>query len=522
MTVTNAANRDYAQPVFAALDGSFTEGSSGFAGSESDGLQQLDSTRTLTPTHPDAREGNVVGTARVALKGDGKAVLTLGFGATQEEAVGAAEGSLAVHYDKTFGEYKKGWKKYDDTLTKPHTEKLRGIEGDDKKRLEDAYYLNANVIKASEDKTFPGAIVASLASPSGQAVSAGDPANTYFGSYREVFARDLYESWTGLVAAGDIATARDATLFLLEKQQLPDGSFPRNSLVNGKTAPDSFGVQLDEVAFPLLMAEQLGLTDASLYADHIKPGADYLAAHGPAFGSERWEEQSGYSPSTIAAEIAGLVAAADLARANGDPVSAAIWLGVADDMQRSIKGWTVTTNGPLSPQPYFIRLSKTGDPNEAISYGVGNGGPTLDQRAVIDAGFLELVRLGELPASDPDVVRSLAIVDATIMSVTPSGPGWHRYNGDGYGDARDGRPWAPIGQDRPPVARALGRACRPLLADGDRDGRISARHGRLASGIGRSPNRTGRRPTRRAVRHGSDGRVDRLPERSMRRDLHRR
>ena len=97
------------------------------------------------------------------------------------------------------------------------------------------------MIKASEDKTFPGAIVASLASPWGQAVSAGDPANTYFGSYREVFARDLYESWTGLVAAGDLSTARAATLFLFERQQLPDGSMPRNSLVNGKVAPTRSG-----------------------------------------------------------------------------------------------------------------------------------------------------------------------------------------------------------------------------------------------------------------------------------------
>ena len=218
------------------------------------------------------------------------------------------------------------------------------------------------MLKASEDKTFPGAIVASLASPWGQAISAGDPANTYFGSYREVFARDLYEAWTGLFADGDLATARDATLFLFERQQLPDGSMPRNSLVNGKTAPDSFGTQLDEVAFPILMAQQLGLTDASLYNAHVKPAANFLIAHGPAFGSERWEEQGGFSPSTIAAEIAGLVAAADLARVNGDATSAALWLGVADDWQRSIKGWTVTTNGPLAAHPYFIRLSKTGDP----------------------------------------------------------------------------------------------------------------------------------------------------------------
>ena len=334
------------------------------------------------------------------------------------------------------------------------------------------------MLKASEDKTFPGAIVASLASPWGQAISAGDPANTYFGSYREVFARDLYEAWTGLLADGDLATARDATLFLFERQQLPDGSMPRNSLVNGKTAPDSFGTQLDEVAYPILMAQQLGLTDAALYDDHVKPAANFLIAHGPSFGSERWEEQGGFSPSTIAAEIAGLVAAADLARGNGDATSAALWLGVADDWQRSIKGWTVTTNGPLAAHPYFIRLSKTGDPNAAISYNVGNGGPTLDQRAVIDAGFLELVRLGELPANDPDVLQSLPVVDATIQATTASGPGWHRYNGDGYGDRGERR--TAVGAERPGhrprLARALGRARRAVARDGRRGrGGVAAR-----------------------------------------------
>src|SRR6476469_7278033 len=181
------------------------------------------------------------------------------------------------------------------------------------------------------------------------------------------------------------------------------------------------------------MADELHLTDHALYEQHIKPAANFVAAHGPAFGVERWEEQSGYSPSTIAAEIAGLVAAADLADANNDPASAAIWRGTADDFQRSIKGWTVTTSGPLAPR-YFIRLSKTGDPNAAITYNVGNGGPTLDQRQVIDAGFLELVRLGELSATDPDVTNSLKVVDATTEKTTPTSTGWLRYNGDGYGD----------------------------------------------------------------------------------------
>ena len=506
VTATNAANRDYAQPVYAAVDGVLSEATSGLVGEPSDGLVQLDASHAIVDPTADATNGNVVQTARVSLN-DGVGVLALGFGATQGEAVGAAEASLGSSFEKTLAAYRKGWKDYDQGLAKPRTERLPGIAGSEQRKLEDTYYLSANVIKASEDKTFPGAIVASLASPWGQAVSAGDPANTYFGSYREVFARDLYEAWTGLVADGDLATARDATRFLLERQQLSDGSMPRNSLVNGKTAPDSFGTQLDETAYPIVMADQLGLTDASLYAGHVKPAANFLAAHGPSFGVERWEEQSGYSPSTIAAEIAGLVAAADLARANGDNASAAVWLGVADDWQRSVKGWTLTTNGPLAPR-YFIRLSKTGDPNAAISYNVGNGGPTLDQRSVVDAGFLELVRLGALPANDPDVLASLPVVDATIRSTTPSGPGWHRYNGDGYGDRQgDGRPWAPSGQGTghvwPPLSAERGEQA---LATGNPAAAASLLQSmsRFASGVGLIPEQDWELPDLAASPYGTD------------------
>jgi glucoamylase len=495
-TATNAANRDYAQPVYAALDGQLSSATSGLVGEPSDGLVQLDASHAIVAPTPTATNGNVVQAARVTLR-DGVGTLALGFGATQGEAVGTAEASLASGFEKTSAEYSRGWREYDRGLKRP----------DDRGQLADLYYLNANVIKASEDKTFAGAIVASLASPWGQAVSAGDPANTYFGSYREVFSRDLYEAWTGLVAAGDLSTARDATRFLFERQQLPDGSLPRNSLVNGKTAPDSFNTQPDEVAYPILMAYQLGMTDASLYANHIKPAANYVAAHGPAFGVERWEEQSGYSPSTIAAEIAGLVAAAELARANGDTASAAVWLGVADDWQRSVKTWTVTTNGPLAPR-YFIRLSKTGDPNAAIFYNVGNGGPSLDQRSVIDAGFLELVRLGLLPANDPDIVASLPIVDQTIKTTTQNGPGWHRYNGDGYGDgAADGHPWAPSGRGTGhlwPVLTAE-RAEQHLAAgDAATASALLKSMGRFASGVGLIPEQNWELPDLAASPYGTD------------------
>ena len=443
-TATNAANRDYAQPVYVALDASAPFGAltTGFAGAASDGLVQLDSVHTLTTAFTQANSGNVVATAGIAVPRNGSFTLALGFGSTQAEAIDAAEASLGVGFPLVRKSYEQGWSAYDKSLNKPPSS-LPGISQKRLKTLSDLYYLSANVIKAAEDKTFPGAIVASPTAPWGQAISAGDSSNTFFGSYREVFARDVYAACTALLVAGDVATARDAVTFLFG-QQLVDGSLPRNSLVNGDAAPDSFGVQLDETAFAILMADQLGMDDATLYSNSIRPAADFLIAHGPAFGSDRWQEQSGYSPSTIAAEIAGLVAAAHLAQVNGDTSSARIFLGVADDYQRSVVGWTVTTNGPLAPHPYFIRLSKTGDPDAAISYNVGNGGPTLDQRNIVDAGFLELSRLGVLSAADLAITQSLPVVDAALKSMTAMGPGWHRYNGDGFGDgASDGHPWAP-------------------------------------------------------------------------------
>lgn len=465
-TVTAAVNRDYAQPTYLAVraDRPFLDATSGYAGSQSDGLVQLDEGHALTTLSTDALNGNVVQTALIDTGEKGEALLALGFGRGQDGAVATAGASLSRSFDASQTEYVRGWQAYDRSLAKP-PKSLRGLSHDEVRRLQDAYYLGANVVKASEDKQFPGAIVAGLASPWGQAVSAGTSAGglaPYFGSYREVFSRDLYEAFTGVLVAGDRATAQDTVRFLFERQQLADGRFPRNSLINGKAAPDTGGDQLDETAYPILMAWQAGLSgDAALYTDHIRKAADFLVARGPSFGSERWEEQSGYSPSTIAAEIAGLVAAGQIADLHGDHARARVYRAVADHFERSIKDWTVTESGPYSAQPYFIRLSKTGDPNAAISYGLGNGGPTVDQRAVIDAGFLELTRLGILPADDADVRRTLPIVDDVIARDTPSGRSFYRYGvaidpvtrdgtEDGYGDCYEpdattcdpsGKPW---------------------------------------------------------------------------------
>lgn len=508
-TQSTAANRDYAVPVFSALDAStgLSQVTNGFAGTGSDGLTQLDATHTLTTTYTDASNGNLVQTAQIPLNQGATFTLALGFGTSQSDAVAAAEGSLAPPYGRLLNQFNAGWNAYDAQLRAPANQ-VSGVSGNQWRTLVGEYYLSANVLKASEDKTFPGAIGAGLASPWGQSVSASDPNNTYFGSYREVFARDLYEAWTGLYTDGELATARDAVNFLFDRQQLPDGSMPRNSLLNGKLAPDSFGTQLDEASYPIIMAYQLNMTDASLYQNHIKPAANFVISHGPSYGAERWEEQTGYSPSTISAEIAGLVAAADIARANGDNQNAAVWLGVADDWQRSVEKWDVTTNGPLASHPYYIRLSKTGDANAAISYGLGNGGPTLDQRSVIDAGFLELVRLGLKPANDPAITESLPVVDSTIESATSSGDGWHRYNGDGYGDnGTTGAPWPPTGTGKGHVWPVLSEERGEYdLDSGDLGTAVTllATMRRFASGVGLIPEQDWEQPDLAASPYGTD------------------
>ena len=140
--------------------------------------------------------------------------LSLGFGRSQAQAVSVAKASLMPAFATTAAKYLAGWVKYDAGLKTP-----KSISGISTGTVLRSYYLSANVLKASEDKTFPGALVASLSSPWGQAVNAGTLAGgkpVYFGSYREVFARDLYETFTGLLADGDVATATAATKFLFD------------------------------------------------------------------------------------------------------------------------------------------------------------------------------------------------------------------------------------------------------------------------------------------------------------------
>ncbi|HEX4062397.1 MAG TPA: glucodextranase DOMON-like domain-containing protein [Streptosporangiaceae bacterium] len=526
-TSTEAVNRTYAVPTFMALRASTPSpaASVGYAGSASDGLTELDATHTLSPTYTSAPDGHVTATEQLAPDRDGDVTLALGFGRTQARAVATAGASLAQPFSLTELRYLAGWFGYDRGLHRPPL-RYPGLTATQGLGLARRYYLSANVIKASEDKTFPGAIVASLASPWGQAVSAGDAVNgkpVYFGSYREVFPRDLYEAFTGLLTDGDLATARAATLFLFDHQQLPSGQFPRNSLLNGEAAPDTGGTQLDETSYPILMALQSGLGgNAALWRRHIRPAADFLVAMGPSFGVERWEEQSGYSPSTIAAEIAGLTAAATIAAQHGATARARLYQATADDFQRNVKNWDVTTTGTDAPA-YFIRLSKTGDPNADITYGLGNGGPTVDQRQVIDGGFQELTRLGELPIGDPDIQASLGVLDRQISVKTPSGTGYYRYgtsaadgSADGYGDCYqpsqtsctvEGEPWPTTDTGTGHLWPVLsGERAESDISAGDLTGASALLEAmaQFSSGVGLVPEQSWEDPDLPASPYGTD------------------
>ena len=520
---TNAPSGPFAAQVVGALvaDHPFLSESSGFVGTTSDGLEQLDTYHRLVDTYQSADDGNVVQTALVKQTAGQPFTLALGYAPGAQGAIAAARASAARPFTQTLASYESGWRTYDDALRSPPAQ-LPGYSASDNAAMQRTYWLSANVLKAAEDKTDIGAFVASPTDPWGQSVPAS---TTHPGwTYREVFARDSYETFTGLLADGDRTSARQMVRFLFDKVQQQDGSFPRDSEIDGSVAPDTFGLsEIDEDAYPILMAWEGGFAgDVSFYDGHIRPAADFIVDHGPNYGVERWEEHPGYSPSTLAAEIAGLVAASHLAQAAGDSGRARLYLATADDYQRNVKKWTVTTTGPYAPR-YFIRLSPTGDPNAAETYNLGNGSiPNVDQRSVVDAGFLELTRLGELPADDRDVQASLRVVDSVIESQTASGPGWHRYGikasgaTDGYGDcyvpdptncSPTGEPWFTNGTGSGHAWPVLtGERAEQELQAGEVAGasRLGIAMQRMGWGLGLMPEQVWEDPDTPASPYGSD------------------
>jgi glucoamylase len=443
--------------VASALVGApgFAQTSSGYKGA-SDGWTDLRSDYSMDWSYGSASSpGNIVQMGKTPLTGQSGSQhlsLALGFGTDTQGALSEAQGSLSTGFERVQTDYQSGWDSYLRSLND------RPASANSSTLLQTTYDVSLMTLAAHEDKTYRGAYIASPSMPWvwGTGLDSRGADDTS-GAYHLVWSRDLYQIATALLAAGDRAGAERALSYLFEKQQKPDGSFPQNSYVDGRQRWEN--VQLDEVAFPIVLAWQLGKNDGATYSNHVKIAADYIVAHGPATPQERWENQGGWSPATIAAEIAGLVCAADIAKRNGDRASANKYLRTADNWQQNVEKWTVTTNGPLADHPYYLRITKDANPNAPTTYSIGDSGPSaMDQRLVVDTSYLELVRLGVKAADDPNIVQTLDVVDskATVGPFstppqepqkrglrvdTPNGTFWHRFNFDGYGEQRDGGPW---------------------------------------------------------------------------------
>lgn len=429
-------------------DCGFENVSNGYLGT-SDGLTELKNKHELN-NYDRAADGNIVQVARLKTLSDktvANCTLALGFGSDVQRALKQARGSLHKGFALARREYEQAWHRYVRSL--PRVEK----------NYQAQLNMSAMVLTALEDKTYPGAMIASPSNPWGAGPNANEATTT---GYHAVWSRDLYHVATAFIALGDINPAERALDYLFGVQQKLDGSFPQNSRVDGRAIGGA--QQLDQVAYPLILAYQLNRNDRETWLRHIKPAADFIVRHGPATEQERWEEERGYSPSTIAAEIAGLVCAAEIARQNDDADSAFGYLKMADEWASKVDSWTATTNGPFGH--YFLRVTENSNPNDGGVININSGGGDHDEREIVDAGFLELVRLGIKSANDPLVRRSMQVIDRLIRVETKNGSAWYRYNWDAYGERGDGsgydgrsgkgRPWPLLTGERGEYELAFG------------------------------------------------------------------
>ena len=354
--------------------------------------------------------------ALISTCGDGmmkqkQCTFALGFGETSAQAIVTARASLARGFAAVQREYEAGWERYVATL--PRVEKHQ-----------QQFNMAAMVLKGLEDKTYRGAVIASPSTPWNGGES----------GYHAVWARDLYHVATAFDALGDRDAANRTLDYLFNVQQKPDGSFPQNSWVDGR--PIGNGLQMDQVGLPLVLAHQLKRNDRQTWLRHIKPAADFIVKHGPRTDQDRWEEKPGYSPATIAAEIAGLRCAADIASINGDKDAAKNYRDTANEWAGKIEQWTVTRGEGGSG--YYLRITENSDPNDGAKMEINSSTLVVDERKILDAGFLELVRLGVKPANDRLIVESVKLIDQLIKVETPFGEAWYRYNHDAYGETPDG------------------------------------------------------------------------------------
>jgi glucoamylase len=438
--------------------------SAGFVG-VSDGWQDLVLHKQLTWAYERAENGNValVGEMDLAASG-GTLLVALAFGGSVAEAGHAARASLLMGFDSAYDRYVHAWHLWQrrirlDALPPRRRERAR---------------MSAAVLRTHEEKRIPGAIIASLSIPWGDEKGDGD-----LGGYHLVWPRDLVETAGGLLAVGAREDALRVARYLRVTQDAV-GSWPQNMWVDGQ--PYWRGIQLDEAAFPILLMDLLqrdGVDPETVLAfwPMVRRAASYIVRYGPATEQDRWEENAGFAPFTMAVEIAALLVAADLADRSGEAGVATYLRETADAWNDIIDERLYVRGTDLAKQVgvdgYYVRIAppETADAASPVGGFVPIKNRPWPQRDVpacqiVSPDALALVRFGLRSADDPRILDTVRVIDALLKTETPSGPVWRRYNGDGYGDHEDGsgfdgtgvgRPWPLLTGERAHYEIAAGR-----------------------------------------------------------------
>ena len=406
--------------------------------------QTADPTRTCAP-----RTGTSPSPARsISMRLDGLFVLALAFGPTATEAGQHAVISLTEDFDATKAAYVSAWKAWHASLENGASQK---------KPQRALYHLSAAVLRTHESKQVEGGVIASLSIPWG--FSKGDDD---LGGYHLIWPRDLVETATGFLAIGARPEAKRVLRYLRVTQE-PDGHWMQNMWLDG--TPYWHGIQMDETALPILLVDLaaredvLDAAERDAYWPMVRNAAAFLVSNGPVSPQDRWEEDPGYSPFTIAAEIAALLVAGDLAEAVGDATAAEYLRETADAWNASIERWLYVTGTELATQHgvegYYVRVA---EPDRADAASPRNGFVPIKNRppdqstargaSMVSPDALAFVRFGLRAADDPRMVNTVKVIDATLRVETPRGPAWHRYQGDGYGEHADGGPFDGTGIGR--------------------------------------------------------------------------
>jgi glucoamylase len=422
--------------------------SAGYVGS-SDGWQDLKAHKQMTWEYTRAGNGNVALMAGIDLpKSQGAFVLALAFGKDPETAARNAIGSLRDGFERAKRDYIDGWQRW----ARTHASLKRSEAG-----RSDLSQISIAVLRTHESKTAPGGLIASLSIPWG--FSKGD---NDLGGYHLVWSRDMVETAGGMLAVGAHEDARRVLSYLKGTQQ-PDGHWSQNMWLDG--SPYWNGIQMDETALPILLVDlarrekALADSDVGGFWPMVRLAVGYLVRNGPVSPQDRWEEDPGYSPFTVAAQIAALLAAAELADLNQDASIATYLREIADVWNSSIERWMYRSDTDwcrkFEVEGYYVRIapSHTGRRGSDLqdSVRVKNVASAENTRLaihLISPDALALVRFGIRAADDPRIRDTRKVIDALLKVETPSGPTWHRYNDDGYGEHEDGAPFDGVGIGR--------------------------------------------------------------------------